>query len=71
MLSLAFLAIASIGGWPNGGQAKAIGAIVAPRQAFGPNISLDSQKHGRLKPRGLTSRLAPRRSPGTGDLSLS
>ena len=38
MLSLAFLAIAGIGGWPNGGQAKAIGAILASRQALGPNI---------------------------------
>ena len=39
MLSLAFLAIAGIGGWPNGGQAKAIGAILASRQALGPNNS--------------------------------
>ena len=37
MLSLAFLANAGIGGWPNGGQAVAIGAILASRQAFGSN----------------------------------
>ena len=36
--ALAFLAIAGIGAWPNGGQAKAIGAILASRQALGPNI---------------------------------
>ena len=36
MLSPGFLAIAGIGGWPNGGQAKAIGAILASRQALGP-----------------------------------
>ena len=32
------MAIAGIGGWPNGDQAKAIGAILASRQDLGPNI---------------------------------
>ena len=36
MLSLAFLAIAGIGGWPNGGQAKAIGAILASGRLCAP-----------------------------------
>ena len=39
MLSLAFVAIAGIGDWPNWGQAVAIGVILATRQAFGPNNS--------------------------------
>ena len=34
---IAFLAIAGIGDWPNGGHAAAIGTILASRQAFGPN----------------------------------
>ena len=31
------MAITGIGGWPNGGQAKAIGASLASRQALVPN----------------------------------
>ena len=37
LLLLAFLANAGIGSWPNGGQAVAIGAILASRQAIGSN----------------------------------